>query len=328
VKCIIQIPCFNEAETLPATIADLPAHLPGVDCLEIMIIDDGSQDGTTAVARALGVQHIIRHPQNRGLARAFQTGLDACLRLGADVIVNTDADNQYPGRYIAELVAPVLDGQADVVIGDRQVAQISHFSPLKRALQKLGSWMVRTVSGTNVPDAASGFRAYSREAALRFNILTRFSYTLETIIQAGKMGLTVMSVPIETNETTRPSRLQRNMWHFIKAQASTIMRLYAFYEPLRTFSYIALPFLLAGLFTWLRFFYFVLMGDSGIGRYIQSLTIGTGLLLVGVITVLFGIQADIASKHRQLTQEMLYRLKKLELQEEDREMKEDSHDRR
>lgn len=316
VKCIIQIPCYNEAETLPATLADLPRALPGIDCLEILVIDDGSDDETTAVAHALGVHHIIRHRQNQGLARAFQSGLDTCLRLGADIIVNTDADNQYPGHYIADLVAPVLAGQAHVVIGDRQVGRVAHFSPLKRALQVLGSSLVRTVSGTDVPDAASGFRAYSREAALRFNILTRFSYTLETIIQAGKLGLAIQSVPIEVNETERPSRLQRNMWHFIKAQAGTILRLYAFYEPLRTFSYIALPFLLVGLLTWLRFFYFVLVGGSGIGRYLQSLTIGTGLLLVGVITLLFGIQADIASKHRQLTQETLYRLKKLELQKD------------
>jgi glycosyltransferase involved in cell wall biosynthesis len=323
VKCIIQIPCFNEAATLPETIADLPHSIPGIDVLEIMVIDDGSKDDTVAVAQSLGVDHIIRHPSNRGLARAFQSGLDACLRLGANVIVNTDADNQYPGHYIPDLVAPILAHEADIVISDRQVGQIEHFSPLKRFLQKLGSWTVRTVSGTDVPDAASGFRAYSQEAALRLNILTRFSYTLETIIQAGKQGLAISSIPIEVNETERPSRLQTNMWHFVKAQASTIIRLYAFYEPLRTFSYIALPFLLSGIITWLRFFYFVLAGSSGTGRYIQSITIGTGLLLVGVITLLFGIQADIASKHRQLTQETLYRLKKLELKGEGRGQKDE-----
>lgn len=315
-KCIIQIPCYNEADTLAETVAELPRSIPGIDVLEIMVIDDGSSDDTVAVAQALGIHHIVRHRHNRGLARAFQTGLDACLSLGADIIVNTDADNQYPGRYIPDLVAPILAYEADIVISDRQVAQIAHFSPLKRVLQKLGSWTVRTVSNTDVPDAASGFRAYSQEAALRLTILTRFSYTLETIIQAGKQGLAISSIPIEVNETERPSRLQKNMWHFIKAQGGTIMRLYAFYEPLRTFTYIAMPFLLAGLLTWLRFFYFVLMGDSGTGRYIQSITIGTGLLLVGVITLLFGIQADIASKHRQLTQETLYRLKKLELKDD------------
>ncbi len=312
-KLIIQIPCYNEAETLPLALADLPRAIPGIDCIETLVIDDGSRDGTADVALALGVTHIVRHPRNLGLARAFQSGIDACLRLGADVIVHTDADNQYPGRYIPDLVAPVLAGRADMVIGDRQVHSVAHFSPLKKRMLALGSWMVRNVSGTEVPDAVSGFRAYSREAALHFTILTRYSYTLETIIQAGKMGLGVVSVPITTNPPTRPSRLQRSMWHFIKAQAGTILRLYAFYEPLKTFSYIAVPFLLAGAALWGRFFYHYLTGQSGIGRYIQSLTLGTGLLMVGALIVLFGIQADISGKHRQLTQEALYRLKKMEL---------------
>jgi glycosyltransferase involved in cell wall biosynthesis len=315
VKLIIQIPCFNEAETLPITLAELPRYIPGIDCIETLVIDDGSSDDTAVVAHSLGVTHIVRQAHNQGLAKAFQTGLDTCLRLGADIVVNTDADNQYPGRYIADLVAPILEDEADMVIGNRQVQQVEHFSPLKRWLQSLGSWTVRTVSGTDVPDAASGFRAYSREMALQVNILTRYSYTLETIIQAGKMGRRIVSVPVETNETIRPSRLQRNMWHFIKAQAGTIMRLYAFYEPLRTFSYIALPFLLIGSGAILRFLYLAFVGQSNIGRYIQSITIGTGLLVVGVIILIFGIQADISSKHRQLTQEMLYRLKKMELEQ-------------
>ena len=313
VKLIIQIPCFNEAQTLPDTLAGLPTYIPGIDRLETMVIDDGSQDDTVAIAKSLGVDHIICHPQNRGLAQAFQTGLDTCLRLGADVIVNTDADNQYPGHFIPDLVAPVMRDKADIVIGNRQVAVIPHFSPVKKALQKLGSWTVRTVSGTAVPDAASGFRAYSREAALRLNILTRYSYTLETIIQAGKLGLSIQSVPIETNAPTRPSRLQRNMWHFVKAQGSTVIRLYAFYEPLRTFSYMAAPFLVVGLGAWLRFLYFYITRQNPAG-HVQSLTIGTGLILVGVITLLFGVQADITSKHRQLTQETLYRLKKMEIE--------------
>lgn len=312
-KLIIQIPCYNEAQTLPETLAELPATIPGIDCLETLIIDDGSQDETITIAKSLGVDHVISLPQNRGLAQAFQTGLDACLRLGADIIVNTDADNQYPGRFIPDLVMPVLHDKADIVIGNRQVEVIPHFSPIKKLLQKLGSWTVRTVSGTAVPDAASGFRAYSREAALRLNILTRYSYTLETIIQAGKLGLSIQSVPIETNAPTRPSRLQRNMWHFIKAQGGTIMRLYAFYEPLRTFSYIAIPFIVVGLGAWLRFFYFYYTRQNPTG-HIQSITIGTGLILVGVITLLFGVQADIAGKHRLLTQETLYRLKKMEIE--------------
>lgn len=312
-KLIIQIPCFNEAATLPDVLADLPQTLPGIDCIETLVIDDGSTDDTSAVARACGVDHIVRHPNNLGLARAFQTGLDAGLQQGADIIVHTDADNQYPGRAIAELVAPVVAGRADMVIGDRQVQTIEHFSPLKKWMLSVGGWMVRNVSGLNVPDPVSGFRAYSQEAALHFTILTRYSYTLETIIQAGKLGLPVLSVPIETNPPTRPSRLQRSMWHFIKAQAGTIMRLYAFYEPLRTFTYLSLPFLLAGIGLWARFVIFYLMGESGVGRFIQSLTLGTGLILVGALIVLFGIQADISSKHRQLTQEVLYRLKKMEV---------------
>jgi glycosyltransferase involved in cell wall biosynthesis len=310
VKVIIQIPCFNEAEGLPDTLSELPRTIPGASCVETLVIDDGSSDDTVAVAESLGVDHIIRHRINLGLARAFQSGLDACLRLGADIVVNTDADNQYPGRFIPALVEPILRREADVVIGDRQIARIAHFSPVKRMLQNLGSWMVRTVSRTNVPDAASGFRAYSRDAALRMNILTRFSYTLETIIQAGRLGLSVVSIPIQTNAPLRPSRLQRNMWHFVKAQAGTIVRLYAFYEPLRTFGYISLPFFAIGVGSWIRFFYFFAIGQGG---KIQSITIGTGLFLVGMLVLLFGIQADIASKHRQLTQEVLFRLKKMDL---------------
>ena len=310
-KLIIQIPCYNEAKTLPLTVAELPQHIPGITCLETLIVDDGSKDETAVIAKTLGINHIIRHPRNLGLAKAFQNGLDAALQLGADIIVNTDGDNQYPGEYISDLVGPILRGEADIVIANRQVDDIEHFSPIKKMLQKLGSWTVRTVSGTDVPDAVSGFRAYSRDAALRLNILSRFSYTLDTIIQAGKMGLIVESIPVHTNGPTRPSRLQRSMWHFIKAQAGTILRLYAFYEPLRTFSYIALPFILAGTFTWLRFLFFY-FAQNGYGGLIQSITIGTGLLLVGTLIFLFGVQADITSKHRQLTQEALYRLKKLE----------------
>ncbi|MCI0576710.1 MAG: glycosyltransferase family 2 protein [Chloroflexi bacterium] len=309
-KLIVQIPCLDEASTLPAALAGLPAEIPGVSCLETLVVDDGSQDETAAVAQALGITHLVRHARTLGLAQAFATGLETSLRLGADIIVNTDGDNQYPAAAIPDLVAPIVAGRADIVIGNRQVERLPHFSPLKKGLQGVGSWMVRTVSGTDVPDAPSGFRAYSREAALRLNILTNYSYTLETIIQAGKMGLTVLSVPVATNSPTRPSRLQRNTWHFIKAQAGTILRLYAFYEPLRTFSYLAAPFLLAGLILLGRFGYAYVMDQN---RFVQSVTIGTGLVLVGVLIFLFGIQADIASKHRQLTQEMLYRLKKLEL---------------
>jgi glycosyltransferase involved in cell wall biosynthesis len=312
VKLIIQIPCHNEADTLPAALAGLPTTISGITCIETLVIDDGSSDGTADIASALGVNHVIRHHNNRGLARAFQTGLECCLRLGADIIVNTDGDNQYPAACIPDLVMPILDGRADIVIGNRQIKEIPHFSATKKRLQEWGSWIVRTISGTDVPDTTSGFRAYSRDAALRLNVLSQFSYTLETIIQAGKMGLTVTSVPVPTNPPTRPSRLQRSMWHFIKAQAGTILRVYAFYEPLRTFTYLASPFLLAGLLLLGRFLYFYAINVRGVGRFSQSVSIGVGLFLAGVFIALFGIQADIAARHRQLTQEMLYRLKKME----------------
>lgn len=312
-KLIVQIPCYNEADTLEDALQDIPTAIAGINCVETLVIDDGSSDDTVAVARRLGVDHIVQHGRNRGLAQAFQTGLDHALRLGADVIVNTDGDNQYAGDEIPRLIAPVLDGKADIVIGDRRPHHNEHFSALKRWLQKLGSWTVRNVSGADVPDAASGFRAYSKEAALRLNVLSHYSYTLETIIQAGKLGLTITSIPVATNPPTRPSRLQRNMWHFIKEQGGTILRIYAFYEPLRTFTYLAIPFLFAGGVLWMRFLAYYIFYRLQADRFIQSVTIGAGLLIVGVLIFVFGILADIAGKHRQLTQETLYRLKKLEI---------------
>jgi glycosyltransferase involved in cell wall biosynthesis len=314
VKLIIQIPCLNEAETLPATMEGIPTSIPGVRSIETLVIDDGSEDDTVTVANSLGVDHVVCHTRTLGLAQAFATGLEHGLRLGADIIVNTDGDNQYPAAAIPDLVAPIVQGQADIVVANRQIRDIPYFSPVKKFLQWAGSSMVRWVSGTEVPDAPSGFRAYTREAALHLNVLTQYSYTLETVIQAGKQGLRIASVPVQTNPPTRPSRLQRSAFHFIKAQAGTILRLYAFYEPLRTFTYLAAPFIITGSILLLRFLIFFIIGERGIGRYQQSLTIGIGLLLVGVIIGLFGIQADIASKHRRLTQEVLYRLKKMELE--------------
>lgn len=311
-KLIIQIPCYNEAETLELTVRDLPTAVPGFDVVEYLVIDDGSADNTSEVARDLGVHHVVRHPTNLGLARGFQTGLDCSLRFGADVIVNTDADNQYPGRYIADLTAPIVARRADIVISDRQTETIEHFSPLKRVLQRFGTSTVRALSGTSVADAPSGFRAYSREAALRLVVLSQFSYTLETIIQAGKSGLKIFNVPITTNAPTRPSRLHKGTFNFVVKQSATMLRLYAFYEPLRTFTMLSLPFLIVGSGAWVRFLYLTLTAQSGIGRYVQSVTIGTGVLLVGVLMLLFGLQADIANKHRQLTQIVLYRLRKLE----------------
>lgn len=314
-KLVIQIPCLNEAATLPDVLADMPAHIDGVDEIEWLIIDDGSDDETAAVAREWGAT-VVQHPRNLGLAQAFQTGLETSLKAGADIIVNTDADNQYPSRYIAQLVAPVLDGSAEIVIGDRQTDTIAHFSPVKKLLQRFGSRVVRTISGTDVPDAVSGFRAYSREAALRLNILTEFSYTLDTIIQAGKRGLTIVSVPIETNDPTRPSRLQKSTYHFIRRQAATIIRLYAFYEPLRTFVYLSLPFFITGFFLLARFAWrYFAQGGAGL---VQSVAIGVGLCLTGLIIALFGLQADISGKHRRLTEQTLYRLRKREFSRQKR----------
>lgn len=313
---IIQIPCFNEAETLPLVLAELPRALPGISKLEVLVIDDGSRDDTAQVAAELGVEHVLRHPRNMGLAVSFRDGLDYCLRAGADVVVNTDGDNQYPGRFIGDLIGPVLRGEADIVIGDRQTHQIEHFSPVKRVLQQAGSWVVRVASGTSVPDATSGFRAFSREAALRLIVLTRYTYTLETIIQAGKKGLAIASVPIEVNDPTRESRLMRSTWSYIKRSAATIIRLYTFYEPLRSFSFLAAPFIGSGLILLARFFYFYLFtSQSGAGRLGQSVTIGGTLLTVGFLIFLFGVLADISSTQRSLLEEILYRQRKRELEE-------------
>ena len=312
-KLIIQIPCLNEEGTLPLVLAELPPELPGISAIETLIIDDGSTDNTVAVAREHGATHVVSHPRNLGLARAFQTGLNTCLGLGADIIVHTDADNQYPARYIWDLVRPILQNEADIVIGNRPINQIAHFTPFKRFLQRLGSWVVRTVSGTDVPDTVSGFRAYSRETALRLHMLTRFSYTLETIIHAGQLGLTIKNIDIEVNDPTRESRLAKNNLSFVRRQAATILRLYAFYEPLRTFFYLSLPFFAVGLLFIGRFLIRFFSGGSGL---IQSVIIGTGVLVVAVLVALIGILADISAKHRQLTEETLYRLKKLELEGE------------
>lgn len=314
---IVQIPCYNEAETLPLVLAELPRSLPGVTRLEVLVIDDGSKDGTARVAEELGVEHVVRLPRNMGLAAAFQAGLDYCLHAGADVVVNTDGDNQYPGRFVADLIEPIVEGRADIVIGDRQTRTIHHFSPVKRLLQRTGSWVVRVASDTDVPDATSGFRAFNREAALRLIVLTRYTYTLETIIQAGKKGLRTASVPIQVNPPTRSSRLMRSTWSYVKRSAATIVRLYTFYEPLRTFSFLAAPFVVGGLILLVRFFYFYLFtAQSGVGRLAQSVTIGGTLLTVGFLIFLFGVMADISSTQRALMEEILYRQRKRELEEE------------
>src|SRR4051812_34635911 len=261
-KLIIQIPCKNEEEALPVTLGELPREIAGFDSVEWLVVDDGSTDRTVEVAREHGVDHIVRLTNNKGLAAGFQAGLDAALKLGADVIVNTDADNQYYGPDIVKLVQPILDGQADMVVGDREVMTIEHFSPLKKSLQRLGSWVVRQASQTTVPDTTSGFRAYNREAALSIQVVSKFTYTLETIIQAGKMLVAIEHVPIRTNPKMRESRLFPSMWSYIRRNALSIFRLYAMYEPLRVFMTAALLVGLIALGVWGRFLWFFLQGDG------------------------------------------------------------------
>lgn len=310
VKLIVQIPCLNEEATLPQTLADIPRHIDGIDEVEILIIDDGSTDNTVTVARQHGADHVVSHRRNRGLANAFRTGLDACLRLEADIIVNTDADNQYRGADIALLVKPVLDGKADMVVGDRQTHQIEHFSWLKKRLQKLGSYAVRKLSDTEVPDAVSGFRAFSRDTAMQLNIVTTFSYTIETIIQAGKKRFSVISVPIGTNAQTRPSRLFKSLPKFLERSLTTMIRTYATYKPLRVFFYIGLVLTVIGLVPMLRFLFFYLFGDGS--GHLQSLVIGAAILILGGLTLLIGILADLISVNRQLLEATLEKVKRLE----------------
>ncbi|GAB4520519.1 MAG: glycosyltransferase family 2 protein [Anaerolineae bacterium] len=309
-KLIIQIPCLNEENTLPMTLAELPTHIDGVDEIEILVIDDGSTDRTAEVARAHGVHHVARHDINKGLATAFQTGLHTALLQGADIIVNTDADNQYPGRFIPDLVRPILNRQADMVIGDRQIDTIPHFSPVKKRLQKAGSWVVRVVSNTDVADAPSGFRAMTREAALRLNIFTNYTYTLETIIQAGKKNLTVVSVPIETNPKQRESRLIRSTSRYVIRSALTILRIFMMYEPLRSFSLIALPFAVVGMLLWLRYGVLWLLDETARGSNIQSITIGSALIIIAFLVFLIGLVGEMISINRRLHEETLYYLKR------------------
>jgi glycosyltransferase involved in cell wall biosynthesis len=311
VKLIIQIPCLNEEATLPRTVADLPREVEGFDSVEILVIDDGSTDRTAEVARELGVRHVVSLPGNKGLARAFSEGLDAALRLGADVIVNTDGDNQYRGEDVPKLTEPILAGQADIVIGDRQTAQIPHFSRGKKLLQRLGSWVVRRFTGAKVPDATSGFRAYSREAALRMNILSTYSYTLESIIQAARKGLRITSVPIRTNEKTRESRLMRSTSQFVVRSAGTILRISVFYKPFRFFLYLGSALFLAGSAIGIRFLVFYLSGQGG--GHIQSLILAAILLLMGFMCFVLAVVADLISVNRRLQEEVLYRLRESEI---------------
>jgi len=313
VKLVIQIPCYNEAETLPATLGDLPKTIAGIDSIEVLVIDDGSDDGTAEVARAQGVKHVVRSPVNQGLARAFAVGLDYALKIGADIIVNTDADNQYRGDCIEKLVAPILHHEAEVVVGNRNTARLGHFSFFKRRLQALGSAIVRGLSGTSVPDVTSGFRAFSREAALRMNVVSEFTYTLETIIQAGTKQLAVAHVDVDVNPVTRPSRLFPNIRSYVLRSAITIVRIYALYNPLRVFVLIGGALLVGGVGIGIRFtiYYFV---DGGAG-HIQSLILAAVLLITGFQAILFGIIADLVGSNRRMIEDALLRIRRLELRE-------------
>jgi glycosyltransferase involved in cell wall biosynthesis len=310
VKCIIQIPCYNEAKTLPETVAVLPRTLPGIDTVELLVIDDGSSDGTAELAQTLGVHHVVRHPRNLGLARAFMTGLDSSLRLGADIIVNTDADNQYVAADIARLVGPIVAGEAELVIGDRGVGQIAHFSPLKRGLQRLGSWVISQAAGMKVPDATSGFRALTRDAALHTLVLSSYSYTLETLIQAGAQRRAIRYVPVRTNLPTRPSRLMNNLPHYLANSTTTIVRAYTFYRPLRVFTTIGVIALLAGAAIGVRFLIAYFSGTGG--GHIQSLILSAVLLIAGFQTLLIGLVADLIGANRKVMEEVLVRLRRNE----------------
>ena len=311
-KLIIQIPCLNEEATLPATLADLPRQVDGIDDVEWLVIDDGSTDNTVEVARDSGVDHIVRLTKNRGLAAGFQAGLDACLKLGADVIVNTDADNQYYGADIALLVAPIVEGRADMVVGDRQTDTIEHFSPLKKRLQKLGSWVVRQASETDVPDTTSGFRAYNREAALQMAVVSRFTYTLETIIQAGKLLVAVEDVPVRTNPKTRESRLFPSTWSYVRRNGVSIFRIYAQYEPMRVFATAAVVLMAAALIPFTLFFINWVEGDGA--GHIQSLIFGTVLFNAAVVMGALAVIGDLMHAQRIMSQRIFERVRRVELE--------------
>ena len=309
-KLIIQIPCYNEAETLEVALNDLPRRLDGIETIEYLIVNDGSADNTVEVARKWGVHHIVSFKQNKGLAKGFMAGLDGCLRNGADIIVNTDADNQYCAEDIATLIRPILNGEADMVIGARPIDETEHFSFIKKKLQHLGSWAVRRASNTDIPDAPSGFRAFSREAAMRINVVNDYTYTLETIVQAGREKIAITSVPVRTNEELRPSRLFHSIWGYVKKSMITILRAYMMYKPLKCFTYLASVPMLIGLLIGFRFLYYMALGNSP--GHIQSLILGCTLIIIGFLTFMIGLVADVIAANRKLLQDTQYHVRRAE----------------
>ncbi|MFH1413989.1 MAG: glycosyltransferase family 2 protein [Candidatus Omnitrophota bacterium] len=316
-KLIVQIPCLNEEQSLPLTVKDIPRQIKGIDKIELLVIDDGSTDRTVEVAKEIGVDHILRLKNQRGLARAFAAGIDASLRLGADIIVNTDADNQYNGQDIAKLIKPILEGDADFVVGARDIDSNPDFSLIKKKLQRIGSWAVRQFSETDVPDATSGFRAYSREMALNINIVSPYTYTLETIIQAGKKHMAIVSVPIRTNKKLRESRLFSSILKYIERSATTIIRMYTMYQPLRVFFYIGGALFGLGVLLGLRFIYFYIVTGRQAG-HIQSLILSAVFLIIGFQMFMLGLIGDLISSNRRLIEDTLYRVRKIELQSKEK----------
>ena len=307
-KLIIQIPCYNEAETLPVALGDLPREVSGFDRVEWLIIDDGSDDNTAEIAREHGVDHVLKHTHNQGLARAFMTGLEGCLARGADVIVNTDADNQYNAEDIPALTAPILEKRADLVIGARPIDKIREFSPFKRFFQRLGSWVVRYASRSDVPDAPSGFRAFSRDAASQLAVFNEYTYTLETIIQAGQRNMAIASVPVRVNPALRPSRLMTGIWSYIRRSVVTIVRIFVIYRPFRFFAAIGLILFTVGFLVGLRFLYYYLIGEGA--GHVQSLILAASLLIMGFQAVLVAFLADLLAANRKLLEEIRYMVKR------------------
>lgn len=309
-KLIIQIPCYNEADTLEIALNDLPKQIDGIDEIEYLIIDDGCKDNTVEVAKNWGVHHVVSFAQNKGLAKGFMAGLDACLRNGADIIVNTDADNQYCADDIPKLIKPILDHEADIVIGERPIDDTEHFSWIKKKLQHFGSWVVRKASHTNIPDAPSGFRAFSREAAMRINVINDYTYTLETIVQAGRNRIPITSVPVRTNPELRESRLFHSIWSYVKKSVLTIFRALMMYKPLYCFTLVAMVPSLIGVLVWVRFLIYYFTGRGS--GHTQSLILACTLLIIGFVTFVIGLLADVISANRKILEDVQYHLKKSE----------------